>query len=353
MEATTSRLMSPEAIRQRRQRKMRRAIFITSMIIIPVIQFLIFYVYINFSVFPMAFKKKNLFLNTEEWVGWDNFRKVFQDIKTSNGETGLVTRAILNSLMYFILNTFIQSPMTVFLAFFFIKKMPGHKLFRFTFLLPSLIPGIVLPMLYAFMLDSTVGVLTPLMESIGLGHLVPANGWLGTYGTAQGMILFYCLWCGSGVGIGYMAANMNRIPQELFECAKLDGIGIFRELVSIVIPLIMPVLTIGIVTGINTILGVYMPSMLITKGGPGGSTKTIAYIIMDWTTGGEESVGAAAGLLFSAVSIPLVFTLKYFLERITPEVHRTGRRQVVSHRIRYDGRRRCIPHLPCGKIILI
>ncbi len=320
MEALKSRPMSPEAIRLKRQRKIKRAMFITAMIIIPIIQFLIFYVYINLSVFPLAFNKKNTFLNTEEWVGWDNFRKVWSDMKAQNGSTGIVTRAIINSIMYFILDCLIKTPMTVFLAFFFWKKMPGHRLFRFTFLLPTLLPGIVLPMLYAFMLDSTVGILTPLMEWLGLASLVPPNGWLGTYETAQGMILFYMLWSGCGTGIILMCGNINRLPSEVFESARLDGIGIFRELVSLVIPMIMPLLTITVVTGVNTVLGVYMPPMLITKGGPGGQTKTIAYIIMDWTKGGEESVGAAAGLMFSCVAIPLVFTLKYFMEKVTPKV---------------------------------
>ncbi len=321
MELTTYSPQVAEELRKgKRKRKIKRAIFITSMIIVPVIQFLIFYVYINASSFPLAFKRKNSFLNTEEWVGWANFEKVFEHMKGTLSETGLLTRAIINSLMYFLLNIFIMSPMTVILAFFFWKKMPGYKVYRFTFLLPSLMPGIVLPMLYAFMLDSSVGVLTPLMEKIGLGHLVPANGWLGKYETAQFMIMFYMVWSGVGTSIMLFSGNMNRLPSELFEAARLDGIKLSQELIYLVIPMLMPILTISIVTGINTILGIYMPPMLITKGGPVGSTKTIAYIIMDWTTGGEESVAAAAGLLFSCIAIPLVFTLKYFLEKITPEV---------------------------------
>lgn len=71
----------------RKRRKIRRAIFITSMLIVPVIQFLIFYVYINLDSFPLAFQSKNVYFNKIEWVGWQNFTKVFREIK-NNGETG-------------------------------------------------------------------------------------------------------------------------------------------------------------------------------------------------------------------------------------------------------------------------
>lgn len=289
------------------------------MMIIPVIQFLIFYVYINLNSFPLAFQSKNVYFNKVEWVGWQNFQKVFREIK-NNGETGTLGRAIFNSILYFVFNTLIMTPLTILLAFFFWKKMPGYKIYRFTFLLPSLMPGVVLPMLFSFMLDSSTGVLTPLFRAVGLGKLIPANGWLGTYETAQAMIIFYMFWSGCGVSIMLMSGNINRLPTEVFESARLDGVNLFQELWFLVIPMILPLFSIMIISGVNTILGIYLPPMLLTKGGPGGSTKTIAYLIMDWTTQGEEGVAAAAGLLFSCIAIPLVFGLKAVLEKITPEV---------------------------------
>ena len=306
-------------LRGKRIRKLKRAGFIISFLIIPVIQFLIFYVYINASSFPLAFQRKNPFYNTIEWVGWENFNKVF-DLIAANGEMGILGRAIINSLMYFILSNFVMNPLTIILAYFFWRNMPGAKIYRYTFLIPSLIPGSILPMLYAFMLDSSVGVLTPLMNSIGLASLVPPNGWLGTYETAQTMILVYIMWSGVGSGIMMMTANINRVPTELFESARLEGINLMQELWHLVIPLIMPLISISIVMGLSSVLNIYLPPMLITKGGPNGATKTIGYIIMDWTTQGEESVAAAGGLLFSCITIPFVFLVIWVLAKVTPEV---------------------------------
>ena len=303
----------------RNKRKIKRAIFISSMIIVPIIQFAVFYVYINASSFLMAFKTKNLFLNKEIWVGGQNFKKVFQDLYF-NGQAGALTHAIKNSLIYFFFNELVMTPMMMLLAFFFWKKMPGYKIFRLAFLLPSMIPGAVLPMLYSFMLDSSFGVLNPFMQAIGLGHLIPVNGWLGTYGTAQTMIIIYMFWSGCGISIMLMCGNINRLPQDVFEAARLDGIRLFGELWHLVIPMLMPLFSIMVVTGTATVFNIYLPPLLITKGGPAGSTRTIAYIIYEWTTQGNEYVGAAAGLLFSCVSIPLTLLLKWGMGKVTTAV---------------------------------
>ena len=310
---------SAEARKLKRKRKIHRALFIISFLIVPTVQFLIFYVYINASSFLMAFRTKNVLLNKEVWVGWDNFKSVFQEI-WFNGSSGQLLKAIRNSLIYFVFNTLVMTPMMLLLAFFFWKKMPGYKIFRLTFLLPSMIPATVLPLLFSFMLDSSFGVLNPLMEAFGLGKLIPENGWLGTYGSAQTMIILYMFWSGCGVSIMLMCGNINRLPSELFEAARLDGIKLFQELWHLVLPMLMPLFGIMVVTGTATIFNIYMPPMLITKGGPAGSTKTIAYLIYDWTTSGNEYKGAAAGLLFSCISIPLTLLLKKGMEKLTTKV---------------------------------
>ena len=307
---------SAEAVRGRRKRLFKRAMFITAMLIVPVIQFLVFFVYLNASSFLMAFKTKNLYTGLEIWVGNQNFKTVFRELYFK-GEAGNLTIAIRNSLIYFVFNELVMSPMMLLLAFFFWKKMPGYKIYRFTFLLPSMIPGVVLPMLFAFMLDSSFGVLNPFLEMIGLGSKIPVNGWLGTYATAQTMIIVYMFWSGCGVSIMMMSGNINRLPAELFEAARLDGIRLFQELWYLVLPMLMPLFSIMVVTGTATVFNIYMPPMLITKGGPNGSTKTIAYILYEWTTQGNMYVGAAAGLLFSCISIPLTLLLKWGLGKLT------------------------------------
>lgn len=303
----------------KRRKKNKRTIFICAMLLLPTLHFLIFYVYINFSSFFLAFRRYNFAEGQEMWCGITNFKRVLQEF-SFQGRLGTLYYAIRNSIIYFLFNELLMVPLTVFFAFFFFSKMPGHKVYRLCFLLPSIIPGVVLPMLYGFMLDGSVGIVNPLLTKLGLGHLIPPNGWFGDGTTAQIMILIYMLWSGCGTNIILMCGNMNRLPTEVFESARIDGITLFKELWYIVLPMLMPVLSIMVVTGTGVIFNIYMPPMLLTGGGPMGQTMTIAYLIMNWTTGGDEYTAAAAGLLFSALGIPLVLALKYVMEKFTPEV---------------------------------
>lgn len=302
-----------------KKRKIKRALFIAAMLFFPALHFIIFTFYIGASSFTLAFQKYNYSTGDYGWAGWYNFRRVIEELTRGSAATPL-TYAIVNSLEFYLLNTFILLPLGVFSAYFFWRKMPGHKVFRLAFFIPSLIPGIVLPMLFGMMLDSTMGIVNPILRSLGLSKLIPANGWLGDMNTAQPMVLLYTLWGGCGGSIILYAGNLNRLPKDIFESARLDGITLFKELWHLVLPLIWPVVSINIVMGSLVVFNVYVPSLMLTQGGPAGRTMTIAYMIIEWTNGGELTKGAAAGLFFSAIGIPVIMFIKWGLGKITPEV---------------------------------
>lgn len=305
--------------KSKKRAKARRALFISAMLFFPVLHFVIMNIFIGFSTFAMSFQRYNLLKNTYEWAGLYNFKRVIDEL-TKGATTSVLTHAIINSLEFYVVMILILMPLGMICAYFFWRNMPGAKIFRVAFFLPSLIPGVVLPLLFALMLDSSVGVLNPLLRALGLGKLIPANGWLGDYNTAQPMVLFYTLWSGVGGNIIIYAGNLNRMPQEIFESARLDGISMMKELWHIVIPLMWPIISISIVTGSLVVFNVYIPSLMLTAGGPSGRTMTIAYMIIEWTNNGELTIGSAAGLFFSIIGVPLIMLLKWGLGKFTPEV---------------------------------
>lgn len=307
-----------EKNRLRRKAKTRRTLFILSMLALPAIHYLIFFFYVNFNSFFMCFKDYNYLQNKEVWVGFDNFVELYHEVFfNDNGRFG---RAILNSLEYFLVGQFFSMPCGVLFAYFFFKEMPGHKFFRMVFFIPSLIPGIILPLLYGFMLDSSFGVLDGALKALGLGHLIPENGWFGTPGTAQFMLLFYTVWGSFGGNIILITGNLNRMPSEIFESALLDGCPMHKEFIRLVLPLIWPTFSLLFVQGCMTIFTVYMPPFILTKGGPVGSTLTIGYIVMQWTEGGASYMASTAGIVMSAVGIPLILLIKWGMSKITPVV---------------------------------
>ena len=307
-----------EKARLKRKAKWKRVIFILSMMALPAIHYIIFFFYINASSIFMCFRGFDYRLNQEGWVGWDNFVQLYQEVFFN--DQGRFGKAILNSFEYFFVGQFISMPLGVLFAYFFFKEMPGYKFFRMVFFIPSLIPGIIMPLLYGFMLDSTFGVLNGLMESLGLAHWIPENGWFGTPFTAQLMLLIYTLWGSFGGNIILITGNLNRMPAEVFESAKIDGCPMHTEFVKLVLPLIWPTFSLIFVQGCMTIFTVYTPPFILTGGGPNGSTLTIGYIVMMWTQGGQEYMAATAGICVSAIGIPMVLFIKWLMSKAAPVV---------------------------------
>ena len=302
----------------RRRAKWKRARFIICMLALPVGHFIVFFFYVNFNSVLMCFQNFNFAKNAVECVGWENFTRLYNEIRFL--DDGRFITAIKNSFQYFFVSQFVLLPLGVLFAYFFFKQMPGYRVFRMIFFIPALIPGIVLPLLYGFMLDSSFGVLDKLLQAIGLAHLIPPNGWFGSRETAQTMLMIYVIWGGFGGNIVLITGNLNRMPAEIFESARIDGCSMRHEFVRLVLPMIWPTVSLLFVTGCTIIFTVYMPPFILTGGGPSGATMTIGLIIMSWTQNNQEYMAAAAGIVTSAIGIPMILLIKWGMSKVTPVV---------------------------------
>ena len=107
---------------------------------------------------------------------------------------------------------------------------------------------------------------------------------------------------------------MNRIPSEVIEAARLDGVGAFRELAQIILPMVWPTMTTLLVftfVGIFTTSG---PILMFTEGQ--WDTYTIAYWIFEQVySSGRYEYASAVGLIFTLIALPIVLGVKKLMER--------------------------------------
>ena len=306
-------------LHKKRKPSISRIIFIIAMVAWPLIQFIVFWAYVNVDTIIMSFQKLDYFSGKELFVGFDNFKWVW-DALTDKVQPAL-RNSIINSLLLFLSNNFVLLPISIFFAYIMQKKLWGTKVFRIIFFLPNIISIVVLTMAYRFMFDSTFGPINYFLKSIGLGSIIPANGWLGDKNTAFMMVLFYCLWAGIGYNVVLLSGSMNRVPQEIYEAARLDGAGVGRELVQIVVPMISGTITTLFVSGISVIFTLFLQPMLLTNGGPyNGLSSTIAFFIVNTINSGDLYHAAATGLMFSIIGIPIIQFVKWGIEKLLPVV---------------------------------
>ena len=300
-----------------KKQKMVKAkkIFIITMLAYPILHFLIFWVYINFNTVLKSFQGFSYKTGDEVFVGMKNYVNFF---KAFASESGQLKHAVVNSVLFFVFNNFVLLPVSMIFAYLLFKKVFMERVFRIIYFLPNIISVVVLTMVFKFMFDNEFGPLFSILEKIGFK--MPENGFFGTEGTAMIMIFVYCLWAGVGYNVLLLSGTIARIPTEIFEAGKIDGIGMTREFVQMVVPLIFSTVSTLFVTGSMVMFTLFLQPMLLTKGGPDNSTYTLAYFIVEQVNNNRLYDAAAAGIVCSVVGIPIIQAIKSIMEKLTPDV---------------------------------
>lgn len=294
---------------QLQSRKIQRGIFIGLMLSVGILQFLVFWVYVNFNSILMAFQ-----LQTREGLIWtfENFTRFFHEFSIADFELSL---ALKNTLLLFLVGTVIGLPTSLLFSYYLYKKILFSKFFRVIFFLPSIISAAVLVALFRYILAMD-GPINAILSFIS-GNLVDIE-WVTDEAYSMGTILFYVFWTGFGSNIVLFTGAIHRIPQDILEYAKLDGVSMTRELFQIIVPLIWPTISTLLVFATAGLFTNSGPILLFTQGQH--KTMTIGYFIFDQVQNNSYYYPAAIGLIFTAIGFPLVILVKWFLGKVLEDV---------------------------------
>ena len=119
--------------------------FLCVILAVPIIHFLVFWLYVNFDSILMAFQYKKA--NEVVW-GFENYSRLWKDMHAEYSEFWM---ALKNTLIFFFSNLLITLPVSLILCYFFFKKIWGYKVFRFVFYLPSIITSAAIVMLFKYL----------------------------------------------------------------------------------------------------------------------------------------------------------------------------------------------------------
>ncbi|MDY5440955.1 MAG: sugar ABC transporter permease [Candidatus Enteromonas sp.] len=294
-------------------------LFILSCVLIPVVNFLVFYVYVNLDAFAMAFQKP-IAGGQIIWT-FDNFAWVFDKIfNGSRVATDNLRLAFGNTFLTF----FVQICMFVvglFVSYFLYKKILGYKFFRIIFFLPSILSAVVTTVFYS-----------QLMNNAGFQHFLTVlfhldyelNSPLMDSSFANGMVLMHLIWLSFPSNMILWGGTFSRIPDAVLESARIDGANWVRELFQIILPIVWPTFVILITTQAAGIFGASGSVFLLTGGQYG--TQTVSnwiYTYVQTATGpnsGNLYRAATLGFCLTVVSCGLALGIRYFLNHRVEEV---------------------------------
>ncbi|MDT0322000.1 carbohydrate ABC transporter permease [Streptomyces millisiae] len=242
-------------------------------------------------------------LGTPEFVGLRNFADLARDTSFH--------KALGNSLIFVLVSLFIIVPAALLIAQALnTRGLRARDLFRVTFFLPMVISPIVIALVYSLVFDRQYGLLNSVLRALfGAGN----TDWLGDPTMAKVSVSFVLLWRWVGYLTIFFLAALQAVPRERYEAAELDGAGVLRTFSAVTLPAIRPVTAFVVVTSFIGSAQLFDEPYLITGGGPGEETLTVAMFVYRSAFERQQfGYAAAAGLVLFVI----VFGVSQILNRL-------------------------------------
>jgi raffinose/stachyose/melibiose transport system permease protein len=262
--------------------------------------------YLIFVIRPIATTVQYSFykwdgVTPSTWVGLSNYAEIFHNPDLSG--------SIVNAFELIIFFSFFP----VLLGLFTANAIRGFATSRLAVVsrtvlfLPQIIPLVAAGIMWSWQL-STDGLVNQVLRLIGLGGV--ARAWLGDFNTALPAVGVIGAWVLFGLCMLLLLAGMSKIDPALYEAARVDGAGPFREFFSITLPSLRQEIVVCLTVTVIAALASFDIVYIATQGGPGNSTLVPGLEIY-YLAFFQREVGMASALavvlmvLVLAVVIPL------------------------------------------------
>lgn len=250
-----------------------------------------------FNAVKMSFYNWNG-ANVREFIGFDNFLRLFQD--------DTFYASLKNIGIFTISGVVIQLtlPLLAAVLVFHVTSAKLQNALKIWFVIPLVIPSIVIFLTWQWIYEGEYGVLNQFLEMVGLESWTHA--WLGESKTAIWSIVFVNFpWIG-GINFLLYLAGLMSISKELFEVSRLDGMNPWQRFIRLELPLVRSQIKLIMVLTIIGQIQSFENVLVLTNGGPGDTTITPAlYLYSQGFSYNEMGYSSAIGLVLFMILLLL------------------------------------------------
>lgn len=258
-----------------------------------------------FTLFPffyniyLSFHEFNSFRRTLVFVGFDNWKEMFEDPK--------MWRAFSVTLVYLAVCLSVQFVLGLGIALLINADGRGYNLIRSLLLLPLVVPPAVVGMMFLLMEDSQFGVLSWMLQSLGL--IAAGAPLLTSPTTALVGVMLADIWQWTPFMVLIMLAGLHALPGEPFEAALVDGARFHHILLHLTLPMLRPIIAVALLIRGIDLFRVFDYVFVMTSGGPGIATQTLSFYTWKQSFSFVKWGYAATLSLFSLVFLIVVANL--------------------------------------------
>jgi multiple sugar transport system permease protein len=258
------------------------------------------------TIFPslwtlvLSFFRWDLQVEDRSFYGLSNYVAVLSDPLTLNAARFTFTMAVVTVVLDLVAG--------MSLALMLVDELPGKRIFTAIFLLPVMVSPVVAGYGWKMLFDTRLGAVNHLISlASGTPTFLP---WLNDAGLAMLAIIFVNVWQTTPFMFLILLAGLSAVEPEMYEAAAIDGANGWQRFWRITLPIIQPVLLVAVLFRTIGALNMFGEVFVITQGGPGTSTQTIAFhIFQQGFRHFRFGYTAAASFLFVALTALLVLLL--------------------------------------------
>jgi raffinose/stachyose/melibiose transport system permease protein len=240
----------------------------------------------------------------DKFVGFDNFRRAFSDAN--------FTAALRHNVILIVLSLAFQIPFALGLAMLLNTRIKGRAILRTLFFAPYVLSEVVTGVVWRQILRPK-GLLDQVKTTVGLG--AHTQGWLSNPDVVLYALFFVISWKYFGFHMVIMLAGLQQIPKELGEAASIDGATSWQKFRYVTLPLLGPTIR---VSGFLSIIGALQLFDLVwvtTKGGPIGSSSTMATYLYDQFRKSLFGYASAVSIVIFVLSLVVALLYQRFALR--------------------------------------
>jgi len=270
-----------------------------------------FVVYPAYYTIRLAFYQSDFLFAFTGWVGFDNFKDLltnspdFLDLSHFPPEG-----ALINNLKWIIIYISLCLLLGLGLAVLTIR-VRYERVIKSVIFVPMAISATAVGVIWLLVYspDPNIGTLNAVIHGLG-GNPV---SWLGKSSTVNYAVILAYVWASTGFAMVVLSAALKGIPTEVIEAARVDGAGEWNIFRRIMLPMLsLPISIVSVWLFIN-VIKVFDIIYVMTQGGPGTSSRVIAYTMFTETFNGHPGRGAAVAVIMLVLMLPvMVLNVKRF-----------------------------------------
>lgn len=234
--------------------------------------------FVIFSVFIVIPMLSSFYYSFTDWngldpdvhtVGFKNYKTLIHDSE--------VWISLKNTLYFAILVTILQNVISLVLAMLVDGTNWIFRFLRVLYLIPALLSALAIGYIWSYLYNPVFGIINTVLTDMGLSNWT--QDWLGDPKWSMLSVVFTNIWQWTGLSLVIYLAGLQAIPADMYEAADIDGASKWKRFVHITFPLIAPSFTINILISIIGSFKVFDIIYVMTKGGPGTATESLAILL--------------------------------------------------------------------------